>query len=142
MPIMSALPLGLALYGTTSVQFGDGSTASRFTALGVATLGQESQAGVILLEPSSTEVLVGMEFLRKFEKSILMHRGFILLLDQQGVDKGLKVIADALEQQPPVPEPSEPGNPPRSAYLSDAELEAYFKPRPGDLSHGFAVGGL
>ena len=91
---MNALPLGLPLYGTTSVQFADGKTADRFTALGVATLGNESEAGIVILEPSATDVLVGMEFLTKFKKSLLVYRGMIFLVDETELDKGMKAIFD------------------------------------------------
>lgn len=89
MPIMFALPLGLALYGTTSVQFGDGNTVTRFTAVGVARLGEESEGGVIILEPSTDTVLVGMEFLNAFKKTMFMHRGVLVMMDQIEVDKTL-----------------------------------------------------
>lgn len=89
MPIMSAFPLGLPLYGTTSVQFGDGSTASRFTVLCEVTLGDESKTGIAILEPSTTEILIGMELIKRFEKSLVMHRGILLLMDQTEIDKGL-----------------------------------------------------
>ena len=87
MPIMMALPLGLALYGTTSVQFGDGKTSTRFTALGMARLEEETQAGVVILEPSTDTILVGMEFLKAFEKTVFMHRGVLIMMAQSEVDK-------------------------------------------------------
>ncbi len=98
MPIMSALPLGLPLYGTTSVQFADGGTSSRFTALGVATLGGETEAGVVILQPSTTSTLVGMEFLRKFKKSLVMYRGVIVLIDETVVDKFLKTVMEQAQE--------------------------------------------
>lgn len=87
MPIMDALPLGLPLYGTTSIQFGDGSVATRYTALGVAHLAEESKAGVVILEPSTSTILVGMDFLTAFEKTVFMHRGVLFIMDQTEVDK-------------------------------------------------------
>jgi predicted aspartyl protease len=121
MPIMTALPLGLPLYGTTSVQFGDGKTSTRFTALGAAQLGDESEAGVVILEPSTSTILVGMEFLNAFKKTVFLHRGVLVLLDQNEMDKTLppevievikKMIAPVdppttpkEETTPPAPEP-------------------------------------
>ncbi len=118
MPIMSALPLGLPLYGTTSVEFGDGSTASRFTALGVATLGGESETGVIILEPSTNGVLVGMEFLKKFRKSVVMHRGILFLIDESVLahsDLGInEEEVRAAAKAGPSPPPSGPPETPSS----------------------------
>jgi len=104
MPIMTALPLGLTLYGTTDVQFADGSTSTRFTALGVADLAGESKAGVVILEPATTMVLVGMKFLQAFQKTIFMHRGVLFMMDEAEVDKtipssAIDIIKNA--QNPP-----------------------------------------
>ena len=98
MPIMSALPLGLPLYGTTSVQFADGTIATRFTALGRATLGGVSEGGVVILEPSTTDVLVGMEFLKSFKKSVLMYRGVLFLIDEAELDDFIKAAIDATQK--------------------------------------------
>lgn len=98
MPIMSALPLGLPLYGTTSVQFGDGKTASRFTALAVASLGGTTKAGVVVLEPSTQDLLVGMEFLKSFKKSVLMYRGVLFLIDESELDQFVKMATDAAQK--------------------------------------------
>jgi predicted aspartyl protease len=98
MPIMSALPLGLPLYGTTSVQFGDGKTATRFTALAGASLGGVTEAGVVILEPSTTDLLVGMEFLKSFKKSVLMYRGILFLIDESELDQFIKAAVDAAQK--------------------------------------------
>ncbi len=87
MPTMNALPLGLVLCGTTSVQFADGSTVTRFTALGTVEMATESKTGVIILEPSTATILVGMELLNAFEKTVFMHRGVLFIMDQAEVDK-------------------------------------------------------
>lgn len=92
MPIMNALPLGLTLYGTTSVQFGDGNSAARFTALATATISGEPgpQVGVVILEPATTETLVGMSFITSFKKSVFFYRGFIALFDESEMDQIMK----------------------------------------------------
>jgi predicted aspartyl protease len=121
-PIMTALPLGMALIGTTSVQFADGTTATRYTAIASAFLGTEMQVGIVILEPSSTGILVGMEFLQKFQKSVLMHRGVLFLIDQAELDKVIQAsfdqyqknpVASAPDSTPPAsnPPPSPAGNP-------------------------------
>lgn len=114
MPIMSALPLGLPLYGTTTVQFADGKTSTRFTAFGLATLGAETEGGVVILEPSTTEVLVGMQFLSRFNKSVLMHRGMLFLIDEGDLDAIIRAGAEAAAtapQPPTSPDPSQTSTP-------------------------------
>ena len=73
MPILQAFPLGLILNGTTKVTFADGSTATKLTALGRVTLEGVAKIGVVLLEEGSTDVLIGMDFLKAFEVSLLVH---------------------------------------------------------------------
>jgi predicted aspartyl protease len=107
-PIMSALPLGLPLCGTTSVEFGDGNSSARFTALCSIDLGEEIEAGVAILEPSTTQIIVGMEFLRRFKKSIAMHRGVLVLLDESEIDK---LIEQATAHAMKIPEKTAPALP-------------------------------
>lgn len=72
MPLMQAFPLGLILFGTTKVVLADGSTDTKLTALGTVGLGAASKMGVIILEPGSSEILIGMEFLNQFERTLLV----------------------------------------------------------------------
>ena len=71
-PILEAFPIGLLLHGTTSVQLADGSTQVKLTCLGMAHLGDEGQVGLIIIEPQSTQVLVGIDFLRKFKRQLVV----------------------------------------------------------------------
>ena len=107
-PIMSALPLGLPLCGTTSVEFGDGNSSARFTALCSIDLGGEIEGGVAILEPSTTQIIVGMEFLRRFKKSVAMHRGVLVLLDELEIDK---LLEQAVSQTNKVLEADSPKQP-------------------------------
>jgi|SRR5208283_1932626 len=67
MPLFQAFPLGLPLFGTTGVILADGTQAFKLTALGTTHLGEENNLGVIILEPTSSDVLIGMDFLRTFK---------------------------------------------------------------------------
>lgn len=71
-PILQAFPIGLILHTTSSVTLADGSTSNKLTCLGQAELDGESKVGLILIEPASDQVLLGMEFLRKFSKRLIV----------------------------------------------------------------------
>lgn len=91
MPLLKAFPLGLILYGTTEVTLADGSAAAKLTAkAGVRVAGGTLEIGVAILEPSSTEVLVGMGFLDKFERVLFVHSGDpdgVMLMSRADFDK-------------------------------------------------------
>jgi len=71
-PMFTAFPIGLLLSGTMSLTLADGSTQFRLTCLGSASLDGEAQVGVIIIEPSSDQVLLGMDFLRKFNLQLIV----------------------------------------------------------------------
>jgi predicted aspartyl protease len=100
MPILRGFPLGLILKGTTKVTFADGSTATKLTALGTVTAQGTWKAGVILLEEGSTDILIGMEFLKVFGVSLLVHPPgpLVGLIEDQVVADALK---DALAKSGP-----------------------------------------
>ena len=90
MPIVRAFPLALVLFGTMSLTLADGSTISRITAFGRVTFGADSKFGIIVLEPSSDELLVGLDFLSKFKKTLI-------------VSPGTNTVELADDPTPPVP---------------------------------------
>ena len=71
-PILQAFPIGLLLHSTVSVTLADGSTSSNLVCLGTAHLPGESQAGLIFIEAASSQVLLGLEFLKKFSKKLVI----------------------------------------------------------------------
>ncbi len=103
MPLTKAIPLGLILYGTTTVILADGQTAFRLTAYVTATVEGQSKGGVVILEWNSSEILIGMDFLRKFEKTLLIHtnRPFVILEDCAKL--GALMAATQPPQPPPQP---------------------------------------
>lgn len=73
MPMVQAFPLGLVLFGTTKVVLADGSTDTKLTALGnIGLEGGLNKAGVIILETNISEILVGVDFLNQFERSLVL----------------------------------------------------------------------
>ena len=82
MPLMKALPLGLMLYGTMSIELADGSKATKLTAKGMAEVLGEKKVGVVVLEPTSNDVLLGMAFLRIFGRALFVTKNLTFLVDE------------------------------------------------------------
>lgn len=103
MPLIQAFPLGLILDGTTSVVLADGSTSFNLVARGAVKVGEESKIGTVLLEAGSNEVLLGMDFLRRFKKALFVGAGGVVLLDESalvGAAAGGPVPASAETSHP------------------------------------------
>lgn len=91
-PTLRALPIGLILTSTTQVTLADGTTKGRYLAGGVVhILGEEqstlTKAGLIVLEETGADVLVGMDFLRGFGLSLGVSSKHVLLFDQEWLDR-------------------------------------------------------
>jgi predicted aspartyl protease len=94
MPIVDAFPLGLVLHNVERVVYADGSSQERLIALGTVRLGEKSQEGYIHLEPSSGEILLGMEFLRASHFSLLLDpfANFIQLFDEGSTKRIVEML--------------------------------------------------
>lgn len=75
MPQSKAFSVGLRPASSTTIVLADGSTSARLTAVGEVTVGTESDVGVIILEPGSDDLLLGMKFLAKFKKTLRVSPG-------------------------------------------------------------------
>jgi predicted aspartyl protease len=121
MPLVQAFPLGVILFGTTSLTLADGSSQFRLTGWGNAQIDVQTKGGVIILEPNSNEILLGMEFVRAFNRALLVFpkTKTVVLIDE---DEAVSAIADAAksqaepkETQPEeVPVPAQPAAPANS----------------------------
>lgn len=89
MPLVRAFPLGLILYGTTTVTLADGSTSYKLTARAMVVMDEQREIGIAILEPSSNEVLIGMEFLHTFNRVLFIHPGkpTVTLAEQAEIDR-------------------------------------------------------
>ena len=83
LPLVHAISLQLPLEGTNTVTLADASTVDMLTALGQATLLNRTEIGVVLLSTSSNSILIGMDFLRRFERTLVVSTGVgVALFDE------------------------------------------------------------
>jgi clan AA aspartic protease len=89
MPLVQAIPLGLRLYGTTSLTLADGSTITNLVATGQVSISQDRlSTGVIVLQTSSSEVLVGMDFIRALGPMLVVYdKRLVALLNEAEAEK-------------------------------------------------------
>lgn len=80
-----AIALQLPLEGTQTLQLANGQQISAFTALVRTTLAERHTIGVAVLSPSDT-FLVGMDFLRRFERLLVISKDWVGLIDEDAVD--------------------------------------------------------
>jgi predicted aspartyl protease len=82
LPILEAFPVGLILKGTIPITLADGSTQTKLTCLGELHFDGESQVGLIVIEYQSTDILVGMDFLAKFNRKLVVDvpKGIVKLI--------------------------------------------------------------
>ena len=78
LPFDEAFALQLPLEGTAGVTLADGSSQTVLTALGIVTLADMKITGTVELS-LSPEILVGMEFLRKFKYGLAISKGSVYL---------------------------------------------------------------
>lgn len=102
MPALSALPLGMKVTAATRIHLADGSLQPRPLVEGLASIEGETRLGLILLEDSATEVLLGMAFLRAFGLCLIMAKAAVLLINEE---EAIKLAASAGGTETP---PSEP----------------------------------
>jgi predicted aspartyl protease len=83
LPILNAFPIGLLLQGTMPITLADGTTQTKLTCLGSIHFDGAEEIGIIIIEWQNTDVLVGMEFLRRFRKQLRLDpiNGIVEIVD-------------------------------------------------------------
>jgi predicted aspartyl protease len=121
MPLTESFELALTLYGTSSWTLADGSSQPKLLAFGAVVIDDVHTHGVIVLEPNANRPLLGMEFLRKNKRALMVASDGCALFDEEFLRHQ---IAEALAAAPVPPrnpdlpgkEPEAiPGNPPEKA---------------------------
>jgi len=81
LPLSNAISLSLPLEGTNAVILADGSSLVMLTAMAEATLMDRTEKGVVLLSMTSDKILIGMDFLRRFERVLVVSKkiGVVLM---------------------------------------------------------------
>jgi predicted aspartyl protease len=82
LPILEAFPVGLILRGTIPITLADGTSQTKLTCLEEIHFEGKSEIGLIIIEWQSTDVLVGMDFLRKFKRKLVVDapKGIVKLI--------------------------------------------------------------
>lgn len=83
LPMQHAFSLKLPLEGTSSYVLADGSGGTSLTAIGHTTFGGNLVLGIVNLTPGSQDVLVGMDFLRRFKIGLTMTSGRIEIFEEE-----------------------------------------------------------
>ena len=71
-PLLQAFPVGLVLAGTRPMVFANGAVENKLICLGVARVDGVEKSGLIVIENESKQVLLGMDFLKKFGFKLLV----------------------------------------------------------------------
>jgi predicted aspartyl protease len=88
MPILSAFPLGLILYGTSNYTLADGSTSTNLLALGkVKVAGEEEAVSGVIVLGTDCDLLLGMDYLRLSKRSLVVSDKGVMLVGEEVVDR-------------------------------------------------------
>jgi predicted aspartyl protease len=101
LPLIEMIDLGLSTQGAANVTLGDGSVISNLVSTGTVTLGAQIESGTILLDETSTDILVGMAFLREFKMALILTNSAVVLYDEhETVDAVARFMGTAPQGQP------------------------------------------
>jgi predicted aspartyl protease len=105
MPLINAFPLALTLYGTTSYTLADGSSSPKLMAYGTVEVQGATTQGIIVLEANANcGPLVGMEFLRQFDYTMVLSKGGVWLIEPSELAATVGTEEAATEATPATPQ--------------------------------------
>jgi clan AA aspartic protease len=82
LPFNEMIELGLSVHGAANVLLGDGSIVATPVSSGTASIGGLTVSGTIVLDEASTEILIGMAFLREFKMALILTNTVVVLCDE------------------------------------------------------------
>jgi predicted aspartyl protease len=82
LPFNEMIELGLSVHGAANVLLGDGSIVASPVSSGTASIGGLTATGTIVLDEASTEILIGMAFLREFKMALILTNTIVVLCDE------------------------------------------------------------
>jgi predicted aspartyl protease len=101
LPIFELIELGLTTQGATNVMLGDGSIITNLVSSADVSLGTQVENGTILLDENSSDVLIGMAFLREFKKSLILTNSAVVLYDEnETLETIIQLMREAPQGQP------------------------------------------
>jgi len=93
LPFAEALPLGLTLQGTANFTLADGRLSPNLLTVGTIEVQNEELTGVIAIGNDPAAVL-GMDFLRRSNKALLVSSRGVFLVDEADVEKGALALQE------------------------------------------------
>ncbi len=103
LPLTELATLGLKTESAAKVTLGDGSVVEDLVAQGSVALADKREAGAILVSDSksSKDILIGMDFLRKFKLALIVTPTIVLLYDEaETLPAVMRIIRNAPVGQP------------------------------------------
>jgi predicted aspartyl protease len=82
LPFNEMIDLGLSVHGAADVLLGNGSIVASPVSSGTAFIGGLIATGTIVLDETSTEILIGMAFLREFRMALILTNSTVVLYDE------------------------------------------------------------
>ncbi len=109
LPFLEMVELGLKTEGAANVMLGDGTIVTNHLASADVHLATQVENGAILLAENSSGVLVGMDFLREFKKSLILTNSAVVLYDEHETLEAIVGLMKNLPQGQPNTSPTSTG---------------------------------
>ncbi len=87
LPLQHAFSLGLPSESTVTVQYADGSKSVCLTALAKVTFADKLETGVVILAPNANDILIGMDFLRRFNLGLFVSKKKVVVIPEDALEE-------------------------------------------------------